>query len=93
MAWSLSLSGNLGIPLDLVELMLEEKGVQLDTAGLEELAQKEAQVQAAGVYGNPAIPLSPGQSVEREHRPQGPIRRRRGEANLLRGFPGVGKEA
>ncbi|XP_035308889.1 alanine--tRNA ligase, mitochondrial isoform X3 [Cricetulus griseus] len=45
-AWSLSLSGNLGIPLDLVELMLEEKGVQLDTAGLEELAQKEAQHRA-----------------------------------------------
>lgn len=45
-AWSLSLAGNLGIPLDLVELMLEEKGVQLDTAGLEELAQKEAQHRA-----------------------------------------------
>lgn len=42
-AWSLSLSGNLGIPLDLVQLMLEEKGVKLDTAGLEQLAQKEAQ--------------------------------------------------
>lgn len=46
MAWSLSLSGNLGLPLDLVELMLEEKGVQLDTAGLERLAQEEAQVLA-----------------------------------------------
>lgn len=45
-AWSLSLSGNLGIPLDLVELMLEEKGVKLDTAGLEQLAQKEAQHRA-----------------------------------------------
>nr|XP_042122326.1 alanine--tRNA ligase, mitochondrial isoform X1 [Peromyscus maniculatus bairdii] len=45
-AWSLSLSGNLGIPLDLVELMLEEKGVQLDAVGLEELAQKEAQHRA-----------------------------------------------
>ncbi|XP_004605889.1 alanine--tRNA ligase, mitochondrial [Sorex araneus] len=42
-AWSLSLSGNLGIPLDLVELMLEEKGVQLDSAGLARLAQEEAQ--------------------------------------------------
>lgn len=42
-AWSLSLSGNLGIPLDLVQLMLEEKGVKLDTAGLEQLARKEAQ--------------------------------------------------
>ncbi|EDM18733.1 alanyl-tRNA synthetase like (predicted) [Rattus norvegicus] len=45
-AWSLSLSGNLGIPLDLVQLMLEEKGVKLDTAGLEQLAQKEAQHRA-----------------------------------------------
>jgi alanyl-tRNA synthetase len=45
-AWSLSLSGHLGLPLDLVELMLEEKGVQLDSAGLEQLAQEEAQVQA-----------------------------------------------
>uniref|UniRef100_A0A8C9A6E4 Alanine--tRNA ligase n=1 Tax=Prolemur simus TaxID=1328070 RepID=A0A8C9A6E4_PROSS len=45
-AWSLSLSGNLGLPLDLVELMLEEKGVQLDTAGLEQLAREEAQHRA-----------------------------------------------
>ncbi|XP_042527955.1 alanine--tRNA ligase, mitochondrial isoform X1 [Dipodomys spectabilis] len=45
-AWSLSLSGNLGLPLDLVELMLEEKGVQLDSAGLERLAQEEAQHRA-----------------------------------------------
>ncbi|XP_012598837.2 alanine--tRNA ligase, mitochondrial [Microcebus murinus] len=45
-AWSLSLSGNLGLPLDLVELMLEEKGVQLDTAGLQRLAQEEAQHRA-----------------------------------------------
>ena len=45
-AWSLSLSGNLGLPLDLLELMLEEKGVQLDSAGLARLAQEEAQVQA-----------------------------------------------
>lgn len=44
-AWSLSLSGNLGLPLDLVELMLEEKGVQLDSAGLARLAQEEAKVQ------------------------------------------------
>ncbi|XP_039087067.1 alanine--tRNA ligase, mitochondrial isoform X2 [Hyaena hyaena] len=42
-AWSLSLSGSLGLPLDLVELMLEEKGVQLDSAGLARLAQEEAQ--------------------------------------------------
>lgn len=45
-AWSLSLAGNLGLPLDLLELMLEEKGVQLDSAGLARLAQEEAQVQA-----------------------------------------------
>lgn len=45
-AWSLSMSGDLGLPLDLVELMLEEKGVQLDSAGLARLAQEEAQVQA-----------------------------------------------
>lgn len=45
-AWSLSLSGNVGLPLDLLELMLEEKGVQLDSAGLARLAQEEAQVQA-----------------------------------------------
>ncbi|XP_034503917.1 alanine--tRNA ligase, mitochondrial isoform X1 [Ailuropoda melanoleuca] len=42
-AWSLSLAGNLGLPLDLLELMLEEKGVQLDSAGLARLAQEEAQ--------------------------------------------------
>lgn len=40
------MSGDLGLPLDLVELMLEEKGVQLDSAGLARLAQEEAQVQA-----------------------------------------------
>ncbi|XP_048203637.1 alanine--tRNA ligase, mitochondrial [Perognathus longimembris pacificus] len=45
-AWSLSLSGNLGLPLDLVELMLEEKGVRLDSTGLERLAQEEAQHRA-----------------------------------------------
>ncbi|XP_029417451.1 alanine--tRNA ligase, mitochondrial isoform X2 [Nannospalax galili] len=45
-AWTLSLSGNLGLPLDLVELMLEEKGVKLDSAGLERLAQEEAQHRA-----------------------------------------------
>ncbi|XP_037698726.1 alanine--tRNA ligase, mitochondrial isoform X3 [Choloepus didactylus] len=45
-AWSLSMSGNLGLPLDLVELMLEEKGVRLDSAGLERLAQEEAQHRA-----------------------------------------------
>lgn len=45
-AWSLSMSGDLGLPLDLVELMLEEKGVQLDSAGLARLAQEEAQHRA-----------------------------------------------
>ncbi|KAM5263557.1 alanine--tRNA ligase, mitochondrial [Ctenodactylus gundi] len=45
-AWSLSLSGDLGLPLDLVELMLEEKGVQLDSKGLERLVQEEAQRRA-----------------------------------------------
>lgn len=39
------MSGDLGLPLDLIELMLEEKGVQLDSAGLARLAQEEAQVQ------------------------------------------------
>ncbi|KAI5766775.1 unnamed protein product [Gulo gulo] len=48
-AWSLSLSGNLGLPLDLLELMLEEKGVQLDSAGLARLAQEEAQHQSQQV--------------------------------------------
>ncbi|XP_055468534.1 alanine--tRNA ligase, mitochondrial isoform X1 [Psammomys obesus] len=52
-AWSLSLSGHLGIPLDLVKLMLEEKGVQLDTAGLERLAQAEAQHRAQHLNPEP----------------------------------------
>lgn len=38
--------------MDLVKLMLEEKGVQLDVEGLEKLAQKEAQVQTAGPCGD-----------------------------------------
>ncbi|XP_062042185.1 alanine--tRNA ligase, mitochondrial isoform X2 [Lepus europaeus] len=45
-AWSLSLAGNLGLPLDLLELMLEEKGVRLDSAGLQRLVQEEAQHRA-----------------------------------------------
>ncbi|XP_008261210.3 alanine--tRNA ligase, mitochondrial [Oryctolagus cuniculus] len=45
-AWSLSLAGNLGLPLDLLELMLEEKGVRLDSAGLQQLVQEEAQHRA-----------------------------------------------
>lgn len=39
------MSGDLGLPLDLIELMLEEKGMRLDSAGLARLAQEEAQVQ------------------------------------------------
>ncbi|XP_039710133.1 alanine--tRNA ligase, mitochondrial isoform X3 [Pteropus medius] len=45
-AWSLSMSGDLGLPLDLIELMLEEKGMRLDSAGLARLAQEEAQHRA-----------------------------------------------
>ncbi|KAM7135218.1 alanine--tRNA ligase, mitochondrial isoform 2-T2 [Molossus nigricans] len=45
-AWSLSMSGDLGFPLDLVELILEEKGVKMDPAGLARLAQEEAQRRA-----------------------------------------------
>lgn len=54
------MSGDLGLPLDLVELMLEEKGVQMDPAGLARLAQEEAQVQAGaphqGSVGSQPIP-------------------------------------
>ncbi|XP_013372294.1 PREDICTED: alanine--tRNA ligase, mitochondrial isoform X2 [Chinchilla lanigera] len=45
-AWSLSMAGDLGLPLDLVELMLAEKGVQLDSAGLAQLVEEEAQLRA-----------------------------------------------
>uniref|UniRef100_A0A8C8VGV8 alanine--tRNA ligase n=1 Tax=Pelusios castaneus TaxID=367368 RepID=A0A8C8VGV8_9SAUR len=38
-AWSLH--GNLGFPLDLIDLMVEEKGIQLDWATLGQLAQKD----------------------------------------------------
>ncbi|KAJ1147864.1 hypothetical protein NDU88_000708 [Pleurodeles waltl] len=40
-AWSLY--RDLGFPLDLIGLMLEEKGVTMDSAALEQLAQAEAQ--------------------------------------------------
>ncbi|XP_003473879.2 alanine--tRNA ligase, mitochondrial isoform X1 [Cavia porcellus] len=43
-AWSLSMSGNLGLPLDLVELMLAEKGVHLDSERLAQLVEEEAQL-------------------------------------------------
>lgn len=41
-AWSLY--GNLGFPLDLIDLMLEEKGISLDSAGFNELALEDAKV-------------------------------------------------
>lgn len=37
--------------MDLLELMLQEKGVQLDTAGLQRLAEEEARVQARPMFG------------------------------------------
>nr|XP_060610051.1 alanine--tRNA ligase, mitochondrial [Anolis sagrei ordinatus] len=43
-AWSLY--SNLGFPLDLIALMLEEKGVQLDKAALDCLAQEDAERKA-----------------------------------------------
>lgn len=41
-AWSLY--GNLGFPLDLIDLMLEEKGISLDSAAFNELALEDAKV-------------------------------------------------
>uniref|UniRef100_A0A8B9P742 Alanine--tRNA ligase n=1 Tax=Apteryx owenii TaxID=8824 RepID=A0A8B9P742_APTOW len=41
-AWSLY--GNLGFPLDLIDLMLEEKGIRLDSAAFDELALEDAKV-------------------------------------------------
>lgn len=41
-AWSLY--GNLGFPLDLIGLMLEEKGISLDSAAFNELALEDAKV-------------------------------------------------
>ncbi|XP_067420851.1 alanine--tRNA ligase, mitochondrial isoform X2 [Emydura macquarii macquarii] len=43
-AWSLY--GNLGFPLDLIGLMVEEKGIQLDWAALGQLAQEDAERKA-----------------------------------------------
>ncbi|XP_036623332.1 alanine--tRNA ligase, mitochondrial [Trichosurus vulpecula] len=54
-AWSLS--GNLGLPLDLIGLMLEEKSVQLDLAGLQQLAQEEAQRRSQAQQAKPAEKL------------------------------------
>ncbi|KAL8185646.1 UNVERIFIED_CONTAM: hypothetical protein K2H54_056647, partial [Gekko kuhli] len=44
-AWGLY--RNLGFPLDLIGLMLEEKGVQLDTAALDQLAQEDTERKAS----------------------------------------------
>lgn len=41
-AWSLY--GNLGFPLDLIDLILEEKGIGLDSAAFNELALEDAKV-------------------------------------------------
>lgn len=41
-AWSLY--GSLGFPLDLIDLMLEEKGISLDSAAFNELALEDAKV-------------------------------------------------
>ncbi|KAM8809470.1 alanine--tRNA ligase, mitochondrial [Eudromia elegans] len=43
-AWSLY--GNLGFPLDLIDLMLEEKGIRLDSAAFDELALEDAKRKA-----------------------------------------------
>lgn len=47
-AWSLY--RNLGFPLDLIKLMLEEKGVQLDIATFDRLAQEYAEVRPTCVF-------------------------------------------
>ncbi|XP_060100827.1 alanine--tRNA ligase, mitochondrial [Heteronotia binoei] len=44
-AWGLY--RNLGFPLDLIALMLEEKGIQLDIAALDQLAQEDAERKAS----------------------------------------------
>ncbi|XP_048791535.1 alanine--tRNA ligase, mitochondrial isoform X2 [Lagopus muta] len=45
-AWSLY--GNLGFPLDLIDLMLEEKGIHLDSAAFNELVLEDAKRKARG---------------------------------------------
>ncbi|KAM9608219.1 alanine--tRNA ligase, mitochondrial isoform 6-T7 [Morphnus guianensis] len=45
-AWSLY--GNLGFPLDLIDLILEEKGISLDSAAFNELALEDAKQKAGG---------------------------------------------
>ncbi|XP_053314546.1 alanine--tRNA ligase, mitochondrial [Spea bombifrons] len=49
-AWSLH--RNLGFPLDLIELMLEEKGVSLDKDALERLAAEEAEMKVRHQQGD-----------------------------------------
>lgn len=44
-AWSLY--GNLGFPLDLIDLMLEEKGIRLDSDAFNELVLEDAKVREA----------------------------------------------
>ncbi|KAJ7413521.1 Alanine--tRNA ligase, mitochondrial [Pitangus sulphuratus] len=48
-AWSLY--GNLGFPLDLIDLMLEEKGISLDSAAFNKLALDDAKRKAGGPQG------------------------------------------
>ncbi|NWU98002.1 SYAM protein, partial [Upupa epops] len=45
-AWSLY--GNLGFPLDMIDLMLEEKGISLDSTAFNKLAQEDAERKAGG---------------------------------------------
>ncbi|NWH61993.1 SYAM protein, partial [Geococcyx californianus] len=45
-AWSLY--GNLGFPLDLIDLMLEERGISLDSAAFNELILEDAKRKAGG---------------------------------------------
>ncbi|XP_067875795.1 alanine--tRNA ligase, mitochondrial-like isoform X2 [Heterodontus francisci] len=50
-AWSLH--RNLGFPLDLIGLMLEEKAVTMDTAALDQLVKEETEVRGVSVSGDP----------------------------------------
>ncbi|XP_038616791.1 alanine--tRNA ligase, mitochondrial [Tachyglossus aculeatus] len=74
MAWSLSVSGHLGLTLDLVELMLEEKGVELDKAGLERLEQQERQDEAKA--SAPQVQLARGPSLQLDVHALGELQRR-----------------
>ncbi|KAL7987452.1 hypothetical protein Chor_006371 [Crotalus horridus] len=59
-AWSLY--RNLGFPLDLIKLMLEEKGVQLDIATFDHLAQEHAEHNAK--LQQQQQPQSPGKQLD-----------------------------